>query len=224
MPGHGAGYQGDKALAGDLKKAGCGMSVAEVRGIAAGVNATPEAPDPEAWTVLVAPSAGPELKSQLLALARALGEQRNDGLGISPAPPERLAALRGALRQAGFEGFLVPLPDEHQGEFLPPRAQRLAWLTGFSGSAGLAIVLEHRAAIFSDGRYTLQVQNEVDTTLFEPCHISEQPPIEWIAAALGPDQKLGYDPWLHTAASVSRFRGCLREGGRGPGTPGRQPT
>ena len=169
MPGHGAGYQGDKALAGDLKKAGCGMSVPEVRGIAAGVNATPEAPDPEAWTALVAPSAGPELKSQLLALARALGEQRNDGLGISPAPPERLEALRGALRLAGFDGFLVPLTDEHQGEFIPPRAQRLAWLTGFSGSAGLAIVLEHRAAIFSDGRYTLQVQNEVDTTLFEPC-------------------------------------------------------
>src|SRR5437588_4512371 len=79
----------------------------------------------------------------------------------------RLAALRAELAGRRLDGFLVPRADEHQGEYVPKRAERLAWLTGFTGSAGQAVVLMEKAAIFVDGRYTLQVRNQTDTSLFE---------------------------------------------------------
>ena len=90
-------------------------------------------------------------------------------------PAERLAALRAALRQAGVEGFLIPRADEHLGEYVPPSGERLAWLTGFTGSAGLAVVLDDRAALFTDGRYTTQAQQQLDPALWELRHIIEQP-------------------------------------------------
>src|SRR5450755_489850 len=79
----------------------------------------------------------------------------------------RLAALRAELAARKVDGFLVPRADEHQGEYVPKHAERLAWLTGFTGSAGVAAVLMERAAVFVDGRYTLQVRNQTDTSLFE---------------------------------------------------------
>ncbi|MBM3503379.1 MAG: aminopeptidase P family protein [Alphaproteobacteria bacterium] len=131
-----------------------------------------------------------------------------------PTPPTtRLDDLRAELARRKLAGFLVPLQDEHQGEWVPPSAQRLSWLTGFSGSAGLAIVLADRAAIFVDGRYTLQVRHQVDVRRFEPRHVSEQPPGDWIAEHLN-GGALGYDPWLHTITDVERFRAaCARAGG-----------
>src|SRR5215467_14055754 len=83
----------------------------------------------------------------------------------------RLTALRGKLAALGFDGFLVPRADEHQGEYVPASAERLAWLTGFTGSAGLAVVLKDRAALFVDGRYTLQAAAQVATGLFEIRHL-----------------------------------------------------
>ena len=80
----------------------------------------------------------------------------------------RLAALRAELRARGLDGFVVPHSDEHMGEYLPARAERLAWLTAFTGSAGAAVVLMDKAALFSDGRYTLQMRAQTDTSLFEP--------------------------------------------------------
>ncbi|HXE16444.1 MAG TPA: aminopeptidase P family N-terminal domain-containing protein, partial [Stellaceae bacterium] len=97
------------------------------------------------------------------------------------ASADRLAALRAELARQGVQGFLVPRADEHQGEYVPPSAERLAWLTGFTGSAGLAAVLPERAAIFVDGRYTLQAKNEVDAALYEQRHITEAPATAWIA-------------------------------------------
>src|SRR5579864_4344058 len=99
---------------------------------------------------------------------------------------ERLASLRAELKRRGVSGFLVPRTDEYQGEYVPASAQRLAWLTGFTGSAGLAIALREVAAIFVDGRYTLQAQAEVDGKLFQHRHVTEDPPASWIAAALKP--------------------------------------
>src|SRR4051794_33680088 len=119
-------------------------------------------------------------------------------------PAERLAALRAALRRAGVEGFLIPRADEHLGEYVPPSGERLAWLTGFTGSAGLAAVLEDRAALFTDGRYTTQARQQLDPTLWELRHIIEQPPAEWLKEhAAG--RRIGYDPWLHPEAALKRL-------------------
>jgi len=125
----------------------------------------------------------------------------------------RLSRLREELEAQGLNGFIVPRADEHQGEYVPPRGQRLAWLTGFTGSAGLAIVLRDRAALFVDGRYTLQAAAQVDTQLFETHHLIEEPPARWIEAALRPGQVLGYDPWLHTPHDVERFRAAAEKAG-----------
>ncbi|AXS41318.1 aminopeptidase P family protein [Breoghania sp. L-A4] len=119
---------------------------------------------------------------------------------------ERLALLRKELSQRGLDGFLVPRADAHQGEYVAACDERLAWLTGFGGSAGTAAVLGDRAAIFVDGRYTLQVRDQVDCEAFEPQHLIDNPPSKWLAGILQPGQKLGYDPMLHTISGVKRLR------------------
>ena len=125
----------------------------------------------------------------------------------------RLAALRTELAARGLDGFLVPRADEHQGEYVPKRAERLAWLTGFTGSAGLAAVLLEKAAIFVDGRYTLQVRNQTDTSLFETLDSVNDGPANWIEANLPQGAKLGYDPWLHTQGAVERLRISVERAG-----------
>lgn len=118
---------------------------------------------------------------------------------------DRLSRLRAELTRRGLDGFLIPRSDEHQGEYVPPGAERLRWLTGFSGSAGLAIVLKHRAAVFIDGRYTLQVRDQVDMDTFEACHLIDPGWHAWLEEHLWADARLGYDPWLHTIAGVRRL-------------------
>ena len=90
--------------------------------------------------------------------------------------------MRSELTRLGLTGFLCPRGDEHQGEYVAPRAERLRWLTGFTGSAGLAVVLLDKAAIFVDGRYTLQVRSQVDGSVFEYRHLVDDPAGEWLAA------------------------------------------
>ena len=126
----------------------------------------------------------------------------------------RLAALRIELKKRGLAGFVVPLQDEHQAEWVPGHARRLQWLTGFAGSAGLAVVLADKAAIFVDGRYTLQVRSQTDTNLFSPRHLSEEPASDWITENLGAGV-LGYDPWLQTPSGVENYRkACEKAGGK----------
>ncbi len=170
-----------------------------------GVLGAPEPTDPAAWLALIDPPPDDDEAAALLSRVARARAGNDTGLGVGPAPPERLAALRAELAGRGLDGFVVPLADEHQGEFVPPRAQRLAWLTGFAGSAGLAIVLAETAAIFIDGRYTLQVESQVDTTLFRPRHLSEQPPDDWLIENLPTGARLGYDPWLHTLDGLARL-------------------
>jgi Xaa-Pro aminopeptidase len=117
---------------------------------------------------------------------------------------ERLAAVRAEMARQGLAGFLVPRGDEHLGEYVPPSAERLAWLTGFTGSAGLAVVLPEKAAVWSDGRYVLQLASQTDPTLWECLHLTETPPSGWIAAHI--DGVLGYDPWLHSEDGLKPFR------------------
>jgi Xaa-Pro aminopeptidase len=131
----------------------------------------------------------------------------------STSSAARLAQLRAAIARRSLAGFILPRTDEHQNEFIPPSAERLQWLTGFTGSAGVAVVLMEKAAIFVDGRYTLQVRDQVDGALFEPRHVIEQPAAEWIAANLPKGGALGYDPWLHAPAEVERYRGAADRAG-----------
>jgi Xaa-Pro aminopeptidase len=125
----------------------------------------------------------------------------------------RAAKLREELARRNLDGFLIPRADEHQGEYVPPHAERLRWLTGFNGSAGMAVVLKDRAAIFVDGRYTLQVRHQVDLDIFEAKHLIEEPPTRWIEENLPKGAKLAYDPWLHTIDSVTRLRAAAEKAG-----------
>jgi Xaa-Pro aminopeptidase len=129
------------------------------------------------------------------------------------ASVSRVAALRAEIARRGLSGFIVPRSDRHQNEFVPASDERLAWLTGFTGSAGCAVVLAERAAIFVDGRYQLQVRDQVDTSLFAVCHLVEEPPEKWLQVHLGRGAKLGYDPWLHTVDSVKKLDTACTEVG-----------
>ena len=118
---------------------------------------------------------------------------------------QRAAALRAELKRQDLDGFVVPRADEHQNEYVPPGAERLAWLTGFTGSAGIVVVLGEEAAIFVDGRYTVQVREQVDSEVFTPEPWLDLPPEKWIEERLKDGQRLGYDPWLHTPGQVERL-------------------
>ena len=117
----------------------------------------------------------------------------------------RVAALRARLDQENLSGFVIPRADRHQNEYVAPCDERLAWLTGFSGSAGLAIVLTDKAALFVDGRYTLQAAEQTDTSVFEVVPIADTPPEVWLTANLPSGAALGFDPWLHTADGAERL-------------------
>ncbi len=131
----------------------------------------------------------------------------------SAATAPRVAALRAELKRRGLDGFLVPHADRHQSEYLPASEERLAWLTGFTGSAGNALILADRAALFTDGRYTLQAREQTDPNVFSIEHMVEKPLAEWLEANLPAGTKLGYDPWLHTAENAERLgKACTAAG------------
>ena len=111
----------------------------------------------------------------------------------------RLDALRKELARQGLDGFVIPISDEHLSAYVGAYAQRLQWLTGFGGSAGTAAVLKDKAAIFVDGRYTLQVRDQVDGRLYEYKSVPQDSIAEWLAANAGEGAKVGFDPWLHTS-------------------------
>ena len=127
----------------------------------------------------------------------------------------RVALLRDRLAGIGVAGFLVPRADEHQGEYVASHSERLQWLTGFTGSAGAALILAERAILFVDGRYTLQARAQVDTGMFSIESLIDTPPSKWIAANLGADTPVGFDPWLHTVSDAAALRQALEKtGGR----------
>jgi Xaa-Pro aminopeptidase len=121
-----------------------------------------------------------------------------------PNPAARLAALRAEIARLGLDGLLVPRGDAFLGEYVPPSAERLAWLTGFTGSAGLALVLADRAFLFVDGRYTTQAAAETDNALWTRRHLVEEPPTELLRTERA-GTRIGYDPWLHTEAAIERL-------------------
>ncbi|MBX9857958.1 MAG: aminopeptidase P family protein [Sphingomonas sp.] len=125
----------------------------------------------------------------------------------------RLAALREQLAATALDGFVVPLTDEHMSEYVGDYAQRLAWLTGFQGSAGTAVVLPADAAIFTDGRYTLQVRQQVSADDWQFVGVPATSVSAWLGANAPQGGRIGYDPWLHTSAWVNEARAALAERG-----------
>ena len=109
----------------------------------------------------------------------------------------RLDGLRKELGKRGLDGFVIPISDEHMSEYVGSYAQRLKWLTGFGGSAGSAAVLKDKAAMFTDGRYTVQVREQVDGKLYDYEDVPATSPAKWIAANAPEGAKIGYDVWLH---------------------------
>ena len=176
-----------------LAEAGVRMPADDVRALVRGVAAA--AVRGKEWLRLLLPTTEGALADRLEALRRACAEAP-DGTD-APQAAARLEALRAELARRGLDGFVVPRSDEHQGEFVAGGAQRLAWLAGFTGSAGMAIVLAGRAALFVDGRYTLQAAAEVDGALYEHRHLTREPADAWLRRHLPAGAALGYDPRLH---------------------------
>lgn len=132
---------------------------------------------------------------------------------ITTSHTARLKALRAELARLGLAGYVVAHTDEHKSEYTPDYAQRLAWLTGFTGSAGQGVVLADKAAMFVDGRYTLQVRTEVDAADYEYLHLTDNPSRDWIAANIKKGDHIGYDAWLHTVSWVNELSAALEAAG-----------
>lgn len=132
-----------------------------------------------------------------------------DAISDSSQSAERVAQLRAELARRHLAAYIVPRTDEHQGEYIPANAERLSWLTGFSGSAGSAVVTAHKAALFVDGRYTVQARTEVDPQIFEVVPMAEKKAEEWLAENLPEGSRLGFDPKLFTLAQIERLKRIL---------------
>lgn len=204
-------YQGDEALAGLLKKHQSHVNLTNLAELMAGVDAAPADERPAAWAELVAENPSPALIAQLQAY-RQQWTARQTAVQTPPIPA-RLDRLRQALARQGLDGFVIGRADDHQGEYVPKAAERLKFISGFTGSAGMAVVLQDRAAIFVDGRYTIQVKEQVDPTLYIYRHLITEPVEAFIGEAMQQGQKLGFDPRLFTSDQAQRFRaGASRVG------------
>src|SRR3954449_4535522 len=127
----------------------------------------------------------------------------------------RMAAFREELARRKLTGFVIPRADQQQNEYVAPSEERLAWLTGFTGSAGMAVVLTQEAAVFVDGRYTLQAAKQVDHKAWSVEPLTDPPPESWLGKHLIPGDRLGFDPWLHTSAAAERLGGACARAGAG---------
>jgi Xaa-Pro aminopeptidase len=121
----------------------------------------------------------------------------------------RIASLRALFDVHGIDGFLVPRSDEHQGEYVAKGSERLAWLTGFTGSAGVALVLKSNAFVFVDGRYTVQAEQQLDPQTFSTEDLVTNPPAKWIKDSLPGGVRIGFDPWLHTISEAAALQKSL---------------
>ena len=173
------------------------LTAREVEAILEGLVAAPSM-DPSQWLDLIGSNVNKDLVEVLIARKAEINKATDAGFTEGPAPVERVEKLREALSKQSIDGFIVPRTDEFQGEYVPARSDRLRWLTGFSGSAGTAIILQNKAAIFVDGRYTIQVKSEVNSSNFEIFNSSDTPPHKWLAAQLSKGMKFAVDPWLYT--------------------------
>ena len=207
-------YKGDDHLAKLLAAAGDTRPMEKIKSILAGINAAPDdLGEPLRWAKLFKTNDDAETTEQLSALKASL----------KPAPEpaqNRLADLRAEMKKRGVDGFFIPRADEFQGEYVPARAERLEWITGFTGSAGYAVVLNDKAGFFTDGRYTIQAQAQVDKKDFDICSLSENQapastmtPVEWIEKNLPKGASFGIDPWVHTPSDLRKIRDAVERAG-----------
>ncbi|CDN48328.1 aminopeptidase P family protein [Neorhizobium galegae] len=124
---------------------------------------------------------------------------------------DRVSALRAKFADLGIDGFLIPRADEYQGEYVPASAERLSWLTGFTGSAGMALITQREAIVFVDGRYVTQLAEQVDGSMFTAGDLVNEPPHVWLPRHGAKGFRLGIDPWLHAGAEVRRLEKALAE-------------
>ncbi len=206
-------YLGDEELLALLRRAGTELTLDQLYDLVQGVVAAPTSRDRDAWVNLVAPGASRTVIEQLRLFKMQVEESYNPGFSVGSAPSNRMTKLRAELKSRDLDGFIVPRNDEHQGEYVPSRAERLRWLTGFSGSAGVAIILAEQAAIFVDGRYTLQVFEQVEASLITPIAITELSPDKWVSRHLVKGARLGYDPWLLTEITAANYREHVESAG-----------
>ncbi|MCC0043370.1 MAG: aminopeptidase P family protein [Brucellaceae bacterium] len=139
--------------------------------------------------------------------------QNFDSVANPAQGPARVALLRDKLGELQLDGFLIPRADEHQGEYVAPRSERLQWMTGFTGSAGAALVLRDSAHLFVDGRYTLQAGQQTDPATFTIEDLVGTPPAKWLAQNAAKGWQIGIDPWLHTISETRALRTALEETG-----------
>ena len=139
--------------------------------------------------------------------------QTFDAPSDAPAIPERIKRLRALIADEGLAALLLPRGDEHQGEYVAPCSERLRWLTGFSGSAGLAAITRRHAGLFVDGRYTVQARAECGGGQFDFPGLARTALAPWLKEKLKGGDVVGFDPWLHTVSEVERLRGLLEPAG-----------
>ena len=200
----------DAELLNQLRRHGVTLDQTQLTDIVSGISA---APPSGGWHSLLLDSPDEALAAALndyLYCRAALSSPSGVEEPGTAAP--RVAALRTRLKELKLDGFLVPRGDEHQGEYVPERARCLAWLTGFSGSAGFAVVLAQRAALFTDGRYTIQARVELGGSPFELAPTTQTPQV-WLREQLSRGDRIGYDPRLLSAAERDRFAAVVAQAG-----------
>jgi Xaa-Pro aminopeptidase len=185
--------------------------VGEVEDLLRGVVAACVADSDDSWIGLIEAKPDRALGEHLRGLHQRFEAAAEPVAATGKQVRTRLAALRAELAKRKLAGFIIPRTDKHQGESVAKASERLAWLTGFTGSAGCAVVLAKKAALFIDGRYTLQAREQTDPRLFRPRHITREPPEAWIEKTLPRGGRLGFDPWLHTERSVKRLRAAVQK-------------
>ncbi len=195
-----------------LSKLGCHKKSDEVDSLLRGILAAPIGYD-QSWLDLIQTNRSDEFDDCLRECRDALTEESNVGFTDGPAPEDRVQNLRTLLKANDVDAFIIPRTDEYQGEYVPTKADRLWWLTGFAGSAGVGVVGQDKAALFVDGRYTIQVKQQASSTIFEFLHLIENPYTQWLSEQYGDGDVVAYDPWLHTERSAMMLRKASRNAG-----------
>ena len=200
----------DEQLTKALALHGIQKTLSDVDSLLRGILAAPKGHNADAWLDLIAPPEATVLRDLLRErLIRTGRESTSPPLPIT----DRLQRLRSTLAELDVHGFVLPLTDEHRNEYIPDARQRLAWLTGFTGSAGTLVVLGDRAVMFVDGRYTIQAEQQLDPDLFQRAHLIDMPPARWLGQNLANGQRLAYDANLHVKAQVESYKKACDKAG-----------